>query len=73
MDALIPFIRTFSDTMDFGKAVEQAATGADSTRHLDAVLGRASYVGKGIAESVPDPGAVGVVSILRGIEQALKG
>lgn len=50
--------------------------GADITRKLDDVLGRASYVGKDslqIEEAgmwLPDLGAVRVCSVLKGIERA---
>ena len=46
MDALIPFVEIFACTQDFGKAVDMAEEGAHETRKLDAILGRASYVGK---------------------------
>ena len=69
MDALIPFVECFAQKQDFGKAVGEAETGAEGTRKLDALLGRASYVGKeAFGEGgVPDPGALGVVSVLKGI------
>ncbi len=72
MDALIPFVETFEQTGDFGRAVEAAKVGAEGTRRLDAVLGRASYVGKdALKEGVLDPGAMGVVSILKVVERCL--
>jgi dihydroxyacetone kinase len=73
MDALISFVETFSHTLGYGKAVEMASEGADGTRKMNALLGRASYVGKvafGI-NGVPDPGALGVVSVLEGILQSI--
>jgi triose/dihydroxyacetone kinase / FAD-AMP lyase (cyclizing) len=75
MDALIPFVETFAVSLDFTIAVAEADEGAEGTRRLDAVLGRASYVGKEAFErygGVPDPGALAVVSVLRGIEAGLK-
>lgn len=71
MDALIPFVEVFSSTLDVRTAVEAANEGAQATRTLKAVLGRASYVGDEAFEvdgGIPDPGALGVVSVLRGIE-----
>jgi dihydroxyacetone kinase len=76
MDALFPFVESFAETLDFGKAIELANEGAGGTRTLDAVLGRASYVSKDNFEregGVPDPGALGVVTCLRGIQKALGG
>lgn len=78
MDALIPFIEAYTEKLDFSTAVVATRKGADITRKLDAVLGRASYVGKDnlqIEETgigVPDPGAVGVCSVLQGIGRALR-
>ncbi|KAM0144652.1 hypothetical protein ACHAP3_000684 [Botrytis cinerea] len=78
MDALIPFIETYTENLDFSAAVVAARKGADITRKLGAVLGRASYVGKDnlqIEEAgmgVLDPGAVGVCSVLQGIGRALR-
>ena len=73
MDALIPFVETFQKTLDFGEAVKDAEKGGAGTRQLDAVLGRASYVGKEAfgEDGIPDPGALGVVSVLNGIVHAL--
>lgn len=78
MDALIPFIETYTENLDFSAAVVAARKGDDITRKLSAVLGIASYVGKDnlqIEEAgmgVPDPGAVGVCTVLQGIGRALR-
>ncbi|OBT85647.1 hypothetical protein VE02_05804 [Pseudogymnoascus sp. 03VT05] len=75
MDALIPFTETFASGSSLEAAVMEARNGAEATWKLDAVLGRASYVGKEIFEGeggIPDPGAMGVVSVLQGILGALK-
>lgn len=74
MDALIPFVTTFSGGSTFEVAVIESRKGAESTRKLDALLGRASYVSKEMFEregGIPDPGAMGVVSVLHGIMVAL--
>lgn len=69
MDALIPFV----DTLQSGSlqdAYQEARKGAESTRRMEAAMGRASYVGKDVfieQGGVPDPGALGVVSVLRGM------
>lgn len=69
MDALVPFVKEFSKTKDFKKAVDAADKGAESTKKIAASFGRASYVEH--SEGIADPGAVGLVCILRGIEKAL--
>ncbi|KAF7911601.1 hypothetical protein EAE99_011064 [Botrytis elliptica] len=43
---LIQFIETSTENLDFSAAEVAARKDADITRKLDAVLGRASYVGK---------------------------
>ncbi|KAI5462840.1 Dak1 domain-containing protein, partial [Mariannaea sp. PMI_226] len=84
MDALIPFVQAFGQRGEgdgagsqstLESAVAEARKGADSTRRMVAALGRASYVGQERFDEeggIPDPGALGVVSILRGVEEALK-
>ncbi|KAI9167921.1 Dihydroxyacetone kinase 2 [Paramyrothecium foliicola] len=76
MDALIPFVHNLHENPgEFQAAIAAARTGAEKTRRMDAKLGRASYVTKeqlnSIKDGVPDPGALGVVSILEGIETGL--
>ncbi|CCE61840.1 hypothetical protein TPHA_0B01670 [Tetrapisispora phaffii CBS 4417] len=66
IDALEPFIEEFKKSQDFKKAVAAAAKGAESTGNVEAKFGRASYVGD--SSSVEDPGAVGLVAFLKGIE-----
>ncbi|XP_032355325.1 triokinase/FMN cyclase isoform X2 [Etheostoma spectabile] len=53
-------------------AVQKASSGAESTRDLTAMAGRASYIA---AERVtlPDPGAVAVAAILRAVLESLGG
>ncbi|XP_036967676.1 triokinase/FMN cyclase [Acanthopagrus latus] len=53
-------------------AVQKAALGAESTRHLTAKAGRASYIA---AERVtlPDPGAMAVAAIFRAVLESLEG
>ncbi|KAH7131499.1 Dak1 domain-containing protein [Dactylonectria estremocensis] len=78
MDALIPFVAAFSRAeapSSLESAVADARAGAEGTRNMAAALGRASYVGQDRFDDeggIPDPGALGVVSILRGVEAALK-
>jgi dihydroxyacetone kinase len=70
MDALIPFVDTFEANTDLKAAVDAATKGAETTRKMEASFGRASYVAKEQFEredGIPDPGALGVVSVVRGI------
>lgn len=69
MDALIPFVESIQN-QDLREAYLEARKGADATVNMGAAMGRASYVGKEILDEeggVPDPGALGVVSVIRGI------
>lgn len=69
IDALEPFVKEFVSTKDFHKAVKAADEGAKSTGKLRAKFGRASYVGN--SSNVEDPGAVGFVEFLKGMESAM--
>lgn len=66
IDALEPFVQEFAKSKDFKKAVSAAEAGAKSTATFEAKFGRASYVGD--SSSVEDPGAVGLVEFLKGVE-----
>lgn len=74
MDALIPFVKTYGETSSLADAIGEARRGAEGTRQMTAALGRASYVGQDRFDDeggIPDPGALGVVSVLRGVEIGL--
>lgn len=75
MDALIPFVETLASANNLKTAVDAAVQGADKTRKMDALLGRASYVAKeqfSLEEGgLPDPGALGIVALLSGIVAGL--
>ncbi|KAF4459370.1 Dihydroxyacetone kinase 2 [Fusarium albosuccineum] len=74
MDALIPFVDAYANG-SLEDAIVEARKGAEGTRQMAAALGRASYVGQDRFDEeggIPDPGALGVVSILRGIQEVLK-
>ncbi|KAL2131424.1 hypothetical protein VTI74DRAFT_5135 [Chaetomium olivicolor] len=78
MDALIPFIETLHKRPDnLRAAVVAARSGAEKTKRMEAKLGRASYVTREQLsleeEGIPDPGALGVVSILDGVVAGLSG
>ncbi|KAF4343892.1 dihydroxyacetone kinase 2 [Fusarium beomiforme] len=70
MDALIPFVKNYALDGSLKAALAEARKGAESTRQMVAALGRASYVGQDRFDEeggIPDPGALGVVSILEGV------
>jgi dihydroxyacetone kinase len=75
MDALIPFVEAIYEHRDeepreaLRKGLEAAENGFEATRHMRAKLGRASYVDPAVfeGEGVPDPGALGVVAVIRGV------
>lgn len=88
MDALIPFVEALSSNSDpstrttqktkhgnLEAAVKAADSGAQRTRKMDAVLGRASYVSKDQfaleEDGIPDPGALGIVALLKGVVAGL--
>ncbi|CUS24593.1 LAQU0S17e02564g1_1 [Lachancea quebecensis] len=76
IDALQPFV----EALNMGKgpriAVEAALNGAEKTRKMDALVGRASYVAKEELRKLddegglPDPGAVGLAALLDGLVSA---
>lgn len=68
IDALEPFIKEFSKSLDLGSAIKAAEQGALSTGSIEAKFGRASYVED--SSSIPDPGAMGLVAFLKGVEAA---
>jgi triose/dihydroxyacetone kinase / FAD-AMP lyase (cyclizing) len=67
VDALAPFVSTFSQTKDINAAVASARTGCDSTKGMEASLGRSVYVGGEEWKNCPDPGAYGLVKLLEGL------
>ncbi|KAG5341405.1 hypothetical protein C0989_010771 [Termitomyces sp. Mn162] len=76
IDALCPFCETMSQEGNtFEQAVDAAKKGAESTRYMSAVLGRAAYVTmpSTLEDLPPDPGAWGVVAILEGLCNGLTG
>ena len=80
MDALIPFVRSLQEHRSEGavaalrEGVAAAENGYERTRHMSARLGRASYMDQDTlknGEGIPDPGALGVVAVAKGILAAL--
>lgn len=72
MDVLIPATTALELTGDLAKMLEVARQGAESTKMLDPMLGRATYVGgvKG-KELPPDPGAWGLMEVISGLSKVL--
>ncbi|KAL1296848.1 hypothetical protein AAFC00_004471 [Neodothiora populina] len=70
MDCLIPFARTFARTGDANKALEEARRGVDTTKNLEAKLGRSTYLDESAIKGIPDPGAYGLLVLLEGMCKA---
>ncbi|KAJ2426141.1 Dihydroxyacetone kinase 2 [Coemansia sp. RSA 1807] len=70
IDALEPFARTLESTGSLAEALEAAIKGADDTKHMLPKRGRAVYVQQ--KENLADAGAVGLISVLKGIVSALQ-
>ena len=69
MDALIPFVETLSETGDVEMAVSRAGEGVDGTKTMEAKLGRSTYLDESATRGVPDPGAYGLLVLLRGMAE----
>ena len=67
MDALIPFISTFVDSGDVKQALDKAKEGVESTKTMQAKLGRSTYLDDSATQGVPDPGAYGLYVLLNGM------
>ncbi|KAF4917612.1 Dihydroxyacetone kinase 1 [Colletotrichum viniferum] len=67
VDALAPFISTFAASSSLKDAVEAARKGCESTKGMEASLGRSVYVGGEEWKNCPDPGAYGLVKLLEGL------
>ncbi|KAG0078888.1 Dihydroxyacetone kinase 2 [Linnemannia elongata] len=70
IDALQPFSKTLAETGDVKAALEAADKGAKATAAMKPKRGRAVYVGQN--DGLADAGAVGLVSVLTGISEALQ-
>ena len=67
LDCLIPFVETLQKTGDKGQAFGEAEKGVESTKKLEAKLGRSSYLDESATRGVPDPGAYGLLKLLEGM------
>jgi dihydroxyacetone kinase len=66
IDALAPFVARLSESGDVRAAVEAAREGCESTKGMQASLGRSVYVGGDKWKNCPDPGAYGLLKLLEG-------
>lgn len=71
LDCLIPFVETLKKTGDPKKALMGAERGVESTKNLEAKLGRSSYLDESATRGVPDPGAYGLLMLLEGMINVL--
>jgi len=67
LDCLIPFVETLKKTGDSKQALADAEKGVESTKKLEAKLGRSSYLDESTTRGVPDPGAYGLLMLLEGM------
>lgn len=70
LDCLIPFVETLKRTGDSKEALREAEKGVETTKKLEAKLGRSSYLDEAATRGVPDPGAYGLLKILEGMVAA---
>jgi dihydroxyacetone kinase len=77
VDALAPFCSALSSGQTLEEAAKEARRGAERTRNMQAVLGRAAYISTGgnrQGDTVPpDPGAWGIAAIVDGFCHGLRG
>jgi dihydroxyacetone kinase len=73
IDPLSAFISSLASSGSFDSALSAAKEATETTRKLDALVGRAAYVDQErlLNEGAPDAGAWGVQQILQGIQQGL--
>ncbi|KAI4738361.1 Dak phosphatase [Aureobasidium sp. EXF-12298] len=67
LDCLIPFVEVLKSTGDVEKALVEAEKGVESTKNLEAKLGRSTYLDESATRGVPDPGAYGLLVLLKGM------
>jgi dihydroxyacetone kinase len=70
MDVLLPFSQTLEKDRNLSNAVKIAEEAAEGTRNLKPKFGRASYVGLGDVQELPDPGAWALKEIVKGLYDA---
>lgn len=67
LDCLVPFVEVLKSSGDVSKALEEAEKGVESTKNLEAKLGRSTYLDESATRGVPDPGAYGLLVLLKGM------
>ena len=67
LDCLIPFVETLKETGDSKQSLTEAEKGVETTKKLEAKLGRSSYLDESATRGVPDPGAYGLLMLLEGM------
>jgi len=67
LDCLIPFVEVLKSTGNVEKALAEAEKGVESTKNLEAKLGRSTYLDESATRGVPDPGAYGLLVLLKGM------
>jgi hypothetical protein len=67
LDCLIPFVDVLKSTGNVEKALIEAEKGVESTKNLEAKLGRSTYLDESATRGVPDPGAYGLLVLLKGM------
>jgi len=72
MDSLIPFCESLKTASTFAEAVEACKKGGEGTKELVAKLGRATYVGEKEGGLPPDPGAMSLVALTKGMSKVVK-
>jgi dihydroxyacetone kinase len=70
LDCLIPFVEMLKETDNLAKALAEAEKGVETTKTLEAKLGRSSYLDEAATRGVPDPGAYGLLMLLEGMVSA---
>jgi dihydroxyacetone kinase len=58
------------ETDNLAKALAEAEKGVETTKTLEAKLGRSSYLDEAATRGVPDPGAYGLLMLLEGMVSA---
>lgn len=71
IDVLIPFAETYEQSKSFATAVKAAEAAAEGTRQLKAKFGKASYVGAGEGQDLPDLGAWALMEIVKGMGEVI--
>lgn len=72
MDALEPFVVSFTNGEGLKEAIKKARIGVEATKGMKAVFGRAVYVEEKLWSAVPDPGAEGVLCLVEGLAEGLE-